>query len=257
MQARMIDMEVNITLVQCYPAHEALPDGDGPFPAVIVIHGPFGLNAAAKLVANRLAREGFYVLAPDFYASPTSYAAVAPHYMKVPSGGPIDYDDEETAMMRADGLSAERAGEILRQALAYVGTRSHAREGGVGVVGFSTGARWALFAACTHPDEVNACVGFYPTRVMARGRAGSSLLDRLDAVRCPVLLFYGALDTMVPAQEREAVRTRLTELHKDFELHVFRDAGHDFFASDRDTCDISSSRTAWAEMVALFRKAVA
>ena len=38
MRSSMIDMESNTTLVQCYPAHEAIPDGHGPFPAVIVVH---------------------------------------------------------------------------------------------------------------------------------------------------------------------------------------------------------------------------
>jgi carboxymethylenebutenolidase len=246
-------MEVNTTLVQCYPAHEALPDGDGPFPAVILIHGAFGLNDEARLAGTRLAREGFYVLAPDFYASPVSYAAVAPDFMRVPTGGGIDYADEDTATMRAEGVSDERAGAILRQAIGYVGTRSHAQAGGVSVVGFSTGGRWALFAACTQPDEVNACVAFYPAGIMARGRTRVSLLDRLDAIRCPVLLFYGALDSVVPAHERDALRAGLARLGGKVDLQVFRGAGHDFFAPDRDSYDISSSRAAWSAMLALLK----
>src|SRR6266536_3117420 len=68
MRAGMIDMESNTTLVQCYPAHEAVPDGQGPFPAVVVAHDRFGLNPHAKGIANRLAAAGFYALAPNFYA---------------------------------------------------------------------------------------------------------------------------------------------------------------------------------------------
>ena len=41
----MVDMESNTTLVQCYPAHEAVPAGQGPFPPVIVVHDRVGLNA--------------------------------------------------------------------------------------------------------------------------------------------------------------------------------------------------------------------
>ena len=55
MRGGMIDMESNTTLVQCYPAHEAVPDGQGSFPAVIVAHDRFGLNPHVKGVANRLA----------------------------------------------------------------------------------------------------------------------------------------------------------------------------------------------------------
>ncbi len=257
MRAGMVDMESNTTLVQCYPAHEAVPDGHGPFPAVIVIHGPFGLNPFTVLTANRLAHEGFYALAPDFYASPTSFADVAPDYMRIPSGGSIDYDDQATAMMRAEGLSDERAGNIFRQALGYVAIRSDARNGGVGVVGFSTGARLALLGACMYPEDVRALAGFSPTGITPDREHGRSLLERLDAIRCPVLLFYGGLDATVPLAERERLQARLAQLGKEFSVHVFREADHDFYASDRDTYDISSSRTAWTAMVALFRKAIA
>ncbi len=37
-------------------------------------------------------------------------------------------------------------------------------------------------------------------------------------------------------------------------MQLFRDAGHDFFTSDRDTYDISSSRSAWGKMLALLRR---
>jgi dienelactone hydrolase len=75
MKAGMIDTESNITPVRCYSAHEAVPDAARPLPPVIVLHGPFGLNAFARVTANRFASEEFYALAPDFYATPVSFAA--------------------------------------------------------------------------------------------------------------------------------------------------------------------------------------
>src|SRR6478735_5322594 len=82
MRGGMIDMESNTTLVQCYPAHEAIPDGEGPFPAVVVAHDRFGLTRETRAVANRLAHSGFYALAPSFYAMPSSVADAAPEYLR-------------------------------------------------------------------------------------------------------------------------------------------------------------------------------
>jgi carboxymethylenebutenolidase len=41
------------------------PVGDGPFPAVLVVHENRGLNPYIEDVARRVAVEGFLALAPD------------------------------------------------------------------------------------------------------------------------------------------------------------------------------------------------
>jgi len=40
----------------------ACPEGDGPFPAVVVIHEAFGLNENIKDIARRFAGEGYAAL---------------------------------------------------------------------------------------------------------------------------------------------------------------------------------------------------
>src|SRR5688572_7485153 len=47
--------------------HQAQPRGAGRFPAVIVIMEAFGLNDHIKDVAERVATEGYVVIAPDLY----------------------------------------------------------------------------------------------------------------------------------------------------------------------------------------------
>src|SRR5262245_5943387 len=90
----MIDMESNTTLVQCYPAHLAVPAGEGPFPAVVVLHDRFGLAPYIRNVANRLGHAGFYAIAPDLYAAPSSVAAVAPEYLKPMRSTSFDFSEE-------------------------------------------------------------------------------------------------------------------------------------------------------------------
>jgi len=48
-------------------AHLALPDGGAAGPGLIVLHPWWGLNEEMKSFADRLAGEGFVVLAPDLY----------------------------------------------------------------------------------------------------------------------------------------------------------------------------------------------
>lgn len=258
MRGGMIDMESNTTLVQCYPAHEAVPDGQGPFPAVIVVHDRFGLNPHARGIANRLANSGFYAIAPSLYATPSSVADVAPDFMR--PGRPIHfgYEEEDQARDAAAELPDERAEAILEQAIAYAASRGKIRApAGVGLLGFSMGARLAFLAACRDNEDVRACVAFY-----GKGIAGLSSppqgapapLDLAGHLRASLLFFYGELDTTVSRRERDAIRERLTALGKDFRMEVFHDAGEDFFLEERDSYRIHASKVAWEETLAFFRR---
>lgn len=253
----MVDMESNTTLVQCYPAHEAVPEGQGPFPPVIVIHDRFGLTPHFKAITNRLAAEGFYALAPAFYATPTSVADVAPEFLRPSSAAHFGYEEENDAEAHAGMLSDERAEEIFKQATDYLALRSASRNGPCGVVGFSMGARLAFLAACRYPSDVRAAACFYGKGIASptpsqRGRPLP--IDLAESLRGSLLLFYGQLDTTISRRERALVQQKLSALGKDARVRVFPDAGEDFFNEDRDTHRIRASRAAWEETLALFRR---
>jgi carboxymethylenebutenolidase len=244
MRTGMIDMESNTTLVQCYPAHEAVPEGRGPFPGVVVAHDRFGLTPHARAVANRLANAGFYALAPNFYGAPSSVADVAPEFLHPVSATHFAYSQEEEADDRAAMLDRERGAEIFRQAIGYAVTRAAVRSGGVGLLGFGIGAKLAFVAACENPGEVRAAVCFYGKGLGRRVSPESSSAAPLDL----------AVDPTISRGEREAVRQRLTELGKDFRMEVFRDTGGDFFCDERDTYRIHSSKVAWEQTLDFFRR---
>ena len=259
MRTGMIDMESNTTLVQCYPAHEAVPEGRGPFPGIVVAHDRFGLTPHAKGVANRLGNAGFYALAPNFYGMPSSVADVAPEFLHPVAATHFDYGQEEAADDRAAMLDRERGAEVFRQAIGYAVTRGAVRPGGVGLLGFGIGAKLAFVAACQNAVEVRAAVCFYGKGIGRQAPPESPShgpLDLAPEVKAPLLFFYGEVDSAISRSEREAVRQRLTELGKDFRMEVFRDTGGDFFCDERDTYRIHSSKVAWEETLAFFRRHV-
>ena len=250
-------MESNTTLVQCFPAHEAVPDGQGPFPPVLVVHDRFGLTPHFKGIANRLASEGFYALAPALYATPTSVADVAPEYLRPATPVHFEYGQEEDAEAHAGMLSDERSEAVVKQAIDYLALRSASRNGPCGVLGFSMGARLAFLAACRFPADIRAAACFYgkgiaSTAASQRGRPRP--IDLAASLQASVLLFYGQLDTTISRMERTAVEQKLSALGKDFRIELFRDAGEDFFCDERDTHRIHASRVAWEETLALFRR---
>src|SRR5258706_13823554 len=136
----MIDMESNTTLVQQYPAHEAVPGaGESPFPAVIVIHDIFGFNGQVRSFTNRLAREGFYAGAPNLYADPFSTAPGAPPWMSALVETSVPYERREEAETRSAGLPDSQAMAFLGAALDHLALLPEADRCAVALVGFGPG----------------------------------------------------------------------------------------------------------------------
>lgn len=127
-----------------------VPDGKGPFPAVVVVYYDaqtgVGLGTKDRDYGWRLAKRGFIVLS-----------------LGRPSAG-VNFDDAN----KAKGTSyLGPAGKAVRvqplSALAYLAANAHAWlarradviAGCIGIVGHSFGGKWALFASCLY--EPFAC----------------------------------------------------------------------------------------------------
>lgn len=54
-------------------AQLSLPDGEGPWPAVLIGHDGIGLDAYQRSRADDLARHGFIALAMDYHAGRTYF----------------------------------------------------------------------------------------------------------------------------------------------------------------------------------------
>src|SRR5215472_5820536 len=59
------------------PGYEARPTGAGPFPIVLVVQEIFGINDYIRDVCRRLAKLGYYAVAPEMFfrqGDPSQYA---------------------------------------------------------------------------------------------------------------------------------------------------------------------------------------
>jgi carboxymethylenebutenolidase len=267
----MIDMEPNVTLVQQFPAHEAVPPS-GPSPVLLILHDVYGLSPGITAMANRLAREGFFSLAPNLYAHSFSLAAGAPAWMSHPlsvagdpnwEGFPVrsSFRLAEGAQARAAAadLSRERAREIVARALGYADGSSDADPSRVGVIGFGVGGRIAFRAGCQFPDRIGALVAWSPTALAAPypARAVETMpILEFESLRAPALLFYGEQDTETRPEERDAVERVLASAGKRHEIVVLPEAGGGFFTQDGPDYRIGASRTAWNRSLAFLRESL-
>jgi carboxymethylenebutenolidase len=223
------EMESLPTADGLMPVYLCQPEGKGPHPAVIVVMEAFGLNAHIKSVAERVAREGYVAVAPDFFYR---FGSPIVPYEEVPRA--IGY------IQRFDwsALMAE-VGVVIH----HLKSLPEVRADRLGVVGFCVGGTIAFLTACRHASAIKAAVSFYGGGIGAdTPTAPIHLAERLQ---CPILCFFGETDKMIPMDQVRRIDETLKRLKKTAEVKVYKGAGHGFFCDDRASYDASAAQSAW------------
>jgi carboxymethylenebutenolidase len=198
----------------------AKPEGDGPFPALIVIHEWWGLNDWVKDNAKMLAQKGYVALAIDLYRGKVANDPDAAHQI-----------------MRA--LPEDRAGKDLKAADDYLKSLKTVNAKKIGSLGWCMGGGYSLQAAVNIPD-LAACVINYGRLVEDK-----KLIQQINA---PVLGIFGGLDKgILPADVKKFDEAAKAE-KKDVRTVIYDDVGHAFI-NPNNTKGYSKDRAeqAWKE----------
>jgi carboxymethylenebutenolidase len=177
------------------PYFLALPETEGPWPGLVVIHEGNGITPQLLRLCQRLAGEGYAAIAPDLYFR---------------SGGTESADF-------ATLMGALTPHVVLADVEASAGILREAGAVRIGVTGFCMGGRFTWHTAL-HGHGFGAAVGFY----------GSGIGSDLGQPNCPTLLFFGGKDPYIPADEIERVAAH----HPD--TIVYPEAGHGFMRDHSD-----------------------
>ena len=208
----------------------AVPEGEGPFPAVMMIHEWWGLNQDVVIMARALSQEGYAVLAPD--ALRGELATSVPGAIALNSRTP---DEQIHADMDA-------ALEFLRNHEAVDASR-------VATMGFCFGGRHSMRLGI-RSSGLAAVVTLY----------GSSLVtDPAElgnmAENGPVLGVFGEEDGSIPLSEVEAFDQALDEIGAEHTITIYPEVGHAFVKSSTYRND-GAAGEAWDEVTAFLADAL-
>jgi len=192
-----------------------------PLPAIIVIHEWWGLNDTVRAMADRLAGEGYMVLAIDMY---DGEIAATP--------------EEARALMLAVVEDPEMAKDNIRAAYEFLLTAGAPR---IGSLGWGLGGGWSLNTAQLFPDDLAASVIYY-------GQVTDNE-EKLGPVNAPILGLFGGADTGIPVTSVEAFRGALQRLRKDHEIHIYPEVGHAFANPTGSNYNAEAAKDAWAKTV--------
>lgn len=204
----------------------ARPEGEGPFPGVIVIQEWWGLNDHIKDVTRRFAAEGFVALAPDLY------------------NGVVTSEPNEARKLVME-LDMAAAVSDIRSAVDYLQAQDSVAGPKVGLTGFCMGGGLTLQTALQEED-LGVAVPWYGSPLSPEQTAG---------VKAPVLGLYGAEDGGIPVDAVRAMEAGLDAAGIENEFVIYEGAGHAFFNDTRESSyNAEAADDAWPRALEWLRK---
>jgi carboxymethylenebutenolidase len=205
-----------------YPAYLAAPATPGKHPGIVLMHSFNGLEPGYKELCDRIAGDGFVVIAPEW----------------------------QTFGQRAGDPEVEA---VIRSAVATLQARPDVDGGRLGLTGFCAGGRFTMLFL-PQVKEFNAGVAWYgfPNSIgYTNNTAPAAHIGELDA---PMLMIHGSRDQASPVADIYNYSTALDKADKYFELKVYQGQPHGFMIVNGSLNRADYAEDAYNGMIAFFRR---
>jgi len=216
-------------------SYVAQPKDAGTYPGIVVIQEAFGVNSHIKKVTERIAAEGYVAIAPDIFHRESERL--------------IPYSDMAKAIATMQRVVDSKAMEDVAAAIAHLKSQSNVKASSIGVIGFCMGGRLTYLAAAHHANDIKAAVPYYPGGLTM---GNPSPLSRTGEIKCPMYLFFGAKDQLIPMDQVGQINTELTSKKVAFQMKIYPEAGHGFFCDERGSYHEASAKDAWEKTKSFF-----
>jgi len=215
---------------QTYNRYLAVPPS-GKGAGVLVLHAWWGLNDFFQDLCDRLAQEGFVALAPDLFSGTIARTvAEAEQHLS-------QFDEEHAAP------------PIVLSAVEELRKHPAVSASGLGVIGFSLGAYWALWVAQQKPEWMRAVTLFYGTN----GGGGN-----FQESKAAFLGHFAETDPYETVETVQALEKNLRGANRPTTFYTYPGIGHWFFENDRpDAYNMQAAQLAWDRTIAFLHEQLA
>ena len=201
------------------------PAGQGPFPAVLVIHENRGLNPYIEDVARRAAVDGFLALAPDGL---------------FPAGGYPGNDDDGRTLQA--GLDQGKLRTDMLNGARFL--KAHKLSTGkLGVTGFCWGGSTTNFLAAALGADMQAGVPYY---------GAATETASVPKIKAPLLIQYAESDERINAMW-PAFESALKAAGVSYQSHIYPGTQHGFHNNSTPRYNEPAAKLSWERTIAFFK----
>ncbi len=214
----------------------SLPEGPGPFPAMVVLQHREGVDEFVQEMTRRLAREGYVAIAPELYHR----------------DGPDCRDDGAT---RAKRIQDANIINDVNSSLTYLKEHPSVQPGRVGILGFCQGGRGSYLMAGASPSFKAAVVYYGGNTFTPRGE-GPSPFERTKEIHCPIMGHFGEEDEKPSPEDVGKLDAELTKYNEAHEFFSYAGAGHAFMNFTASSFRPDAAQTSWPRTLDFLKKHV-
>jgi carboxymethylenebutenolidase len=245
MRSEMIDVPTQDGVADAYLAR---PD-DEHHPAVLLVMDAFGLRPQIERMADRIASEGFVVLAPNVFYRAGRAPVVA-------LDGLGDPEQRGRIFQRVMPLVRELTPErIVRDGRAYLDRLEQLGRGPIAITGYCMGGRVGWRIAAAYPERVAALGGFHVGGLVTDG--DDSPHRSAGTIAAEVYLGYADNDRSMTSDQIAEVERALDAAGVRYRSEVYRGAAHGYTMADTPAYDEAAAERHYTELFALLERTLA
>jgi carboxymethylenebutenolidase len=245
MPSEMIDVHTQDGVADAYLTR---PD-DEPRPAVLFIMDAYGLRPQIEQMADRIAAQGYAVLAPNVF-----YRAGRAPVVPLDGIGDPERRDEVfgRVMPLVRGLTTE---QIVSDGAAYLDALEQVAPGPVAITGYCMGGRVGWRIAAAYPERVAALGGFHVGGLVTD--ADDSPHHSADRLAGEVYLAFADNDRSATPEQIAAVDRALDAAGVRYRSAVYPGAAHGYTMADTPAYDEAAAERHYRELFSLLDRTVA
>jgi len=205
-----------------YPAYIAAPASQGKHPGIVLLHSFNGLEPGYKVMIDRIATDGFTVIAPEW----------------------------QTYGRQAGDSEVEA---VVRSSVATLRARPDTDASKIGLTGFCAGGRFTMLFL-PQVEGLKAGVAFYGFPYSRGNTNNTTPAEHITELADPLLIIHGSRDQASPIEGIYNYTKELDSSDKYFELKVYQGEPHGFMLVNGTLANDIVAEDAYAQMISFFRR---
>ena len=230
------------------PAALSIPEGEGPWPAVLMFPDAGGMRDTMRQLGERLSNLGYVVLVPDFYYRNGPYEPVD---MRTAFA---NKESAEKIMGMMRGYTADKVVDDARAFVDYLDSLPEKEPGGIGTTGYCMGGRLSLIAAANLGERIAAAASFHGGN-LAKADDPESPYHKASGIRAAVYVAGAIEDQSFTDEQKDLLEKSLTEAGVVHTIETYQ-AHHGFAVPDNPSYDADAADRHWKATEQFFGSAL-